>query len=145
MYWLIGAMTLVIIGIITISVIMELQPGRNLRGWFKPTLGGNLLLFLTAQGALWFLGIEEVMANPAIAEAGNGLSIGTALAIIGVGMPTAASTVAAAYAVGSIGAASLAVLAERPEVFGRTLIYLGLAEGIAIYGLVISILLLGKI
>ncbi len=29
--------------------------------------------------------------------------------------------------------------------FGRTLIYLGLAEGIAIYGLVMSILLLDKI
>ena len=41
--------------------------------------------------------------------------------------------------------ASLAVLAEKPEIFGRTLIYLGLAEGIAIYGLVMSILLLDKI
>ena len=46
---------------------------------------------------------------------------------------------------GPIGAASLAVLAEKPEIFGRTLIYLGLAEGIAIYGLVMSILLLDKI
>ena len=42
-------------------------------------------------------------------------------------------------------AASLAALAEKPEMFGRTLIYLGLAEGIAIYGLVVTILLLGKI
>ena len=32
-----------------------------------------------------------------------------------------------------------------PEIFGRTLVYLGLAEGIAIYGLVVSILILGKI
>jgi V/A-type H+-transporting ATPase subunit K len=39
----------------------------------------------------------------------------------------------------------LAVLAEKPEIFGRTLIYLGLAEGIAIYGLVMSILLLGRV
>ena len=37
------------------------------------------------------------------------------------------------------------ILAEKPEIFGRTLIYLGLAEGIAIYGLVMSILLLDKI
>ena len=37
------------------------------------------------------------------------------------------------------------VLAEKPEIFGRTLIYLGLAEGIAIYGLVMSILLLDKL
>jgi V/A-type H+-transporting ATPase subunit K len=29
--------------------------------------------------------------------------------------------------------------------FGRTLVYLGLAEGIAIYGLVLSILLLNRV
>ena len=40
---------------------------------------------------------------------------------------------------------SLAVIAEKPEIFGRTLVYLGLAEGIAIYGLVVTILLLGRI
>ena len=55
------------------------------------------------------------------------------------------ATVAAAIAVGPVGTASLAVIAEKPEVFGRTLVYLGLAEGIAIYGLVVTILLLGKI
>jgi V/A-type H+/Na+-transporting ATPase subunit K len=44
-----------------------------------------------------------------------------------------------------VGAAALAVIGEKPEVFGRTLIYLGLAEGVAIYGLVMSILLLGKL
>ena len=37
------------------------------------------------------------------------------------------------------------MIAEKPEMFGRTLIYMGLAEGIAIYGLVMSILMLGKI
>ncbi|HNI08634.1 MAG TPA: ATP synthase subunit C [Thiobacillaceae bacterium] len=37
------------------------------------------------------------------------------------------------------------MIAEKPEMFGRTLIYMGLAEGIAIYGLVMSILLLGKL
>jgi V/A-type H+/Na+-transporting ATPase subunit K len=37
------------------------------------------------------------------------------------------------------------VITEKPEIFGRTLIYLGLAEGIAIYGLVVTILMLGKI
>ena len=145
MYWLIGAMTLLIIGIIVTGMLMELRPERDLRTWFKPTLGANLLLFVVAQATLIFLGIEEAMASPAIAEAGKDISIGMAVAFIGVGIPTAISTLAAAYAVGSIGAASLAVLAERPEVFGRTLIYLGLAEGIAIYGLVISILLLDKL
>ena len=46
---------------------------------------------------------------------------------------------------GTVGAAALALLGEKPEMFGRTLIFVGLAEGIAIYGLVVTILLLGKI
>ena len=67
------------------------------------------------------------------------------LALIGVGLPTAVAAIGAGIALGPVGSASLAVIAEKPEMFGRTLIYMGLAEGIAIYGLVMSILLLGKL
>ena len=42
------------------------------------------------------------------------------------------------------GAAALAAISEKPEIFGRTLVIVGLAEGIAIYGLVIAIILIGK-
>jgi V/A-type H+-transporting ATPase subunit K len=148
MYWLIGLMTMGILGLILTGIYMEMQPdkGAHASRWFKPAVGGNLVVFVGAQAALVFFGIQEVMAAPAVAEAAGGeISIGTGLGIIGVGIPTALSTIAAGIAVGPIGAASLAVLAEKPEIFGRTLIYLGLAEGIAIYGLVMSILLLDKL
>ena len=148
MYWLIGLMTMGILGLILTGIYMEMQPDKGARAsrWFKPAIGGNLAVFVGAQAALVFFGIQEVMAAPSVAEAAGGeISIGTGLGIIGVGIPTALSTIAAGIAVGPIGAASLAVLAEKPEIFGRTLIYLGLAEGIAIYGLVMSILLLDKL
>jgi V/A-type H+-transporting ATPase subunit K len=145
MYWLIAVMTLGIAGLIITGVIMEMQPAKVSRPWFKPTIGINLVVFVAAQAALIFMGANEVMAATEVAEAGGEISIGLGLGIIGVGIPTALSTIGAGIAVGPIGAASLAVLAEKPEIFGRTLIYLGLAEGIAIYGLVMSILLLDKI
>ncbi|MBT3094786.1 MAG: ATP synthase subunit C [Candidatus Thiodiazotropha endolucinida] len=145
MYWLIAVMTLGIAGLIITGVIMEMQPAKVSRPWFKPTIGINLLVFVVAQAALIFMGANEVIAATEVAEAGGEISIGLGLGIIGVGIPTALSTIGAGIAVGPIGAASLAVLAEKPEIFGRTLIYLGLAEGIAIYGLVMSILLLDKI
>ncbi|MET0028333.1 MAG: ATP synthase subunit C [Candidatus Thiodiazotropha sp.] len=146
MYWLIAVMTLGIMGLIITGIIMEMQPAKAARPWFKPTIGINLVVFVAAQAALMFLGVQDVMAavEPAM-EGGGEISIGLGLGIIGVGIPTALSTIGAGIAVGPIGAASLAVLAEKPEIFGRTLIYLGLAEGIAIYGLVMSILLLDKI
>ena len=84
-------------------------------------------------------------AEPAAVEAAKEVSVGLGLALIGIGLPTAVATIAAGIAVGPVGTASLAVIAEKPEVFGRTLVYLGLAEGIAIYGLVVTILLLGRI
>jgi V/A-type H+-transporting ATPase subunit K len=73
------------------------------------------------------------------------MSTGMGLAILGVGVPTGLSTIGAGIAVGPIGAASLAAVMERPEALGRSLIFLGLAEGIAIYGLVMSILLLNRL
>jgi V/A-type H+-transporting ATPase subunit K len=85
------------------------------------------------------------MAQTAPAGAAAEVSVGYGLAMIGVAIPTGLATIAAGIAVGPVGAASLAVIAEKPETFGRTLVYLGLAEGIAIYGLVVTILMLGKI
>lgn len=49
---------------------------------------------------------------------------------------------AAGYAVGQVGAAALGAASERPELLGRSLILVGLAEGIAIYGLIFGIMLL---
>ncbi|MEM2922613.1 MAG: ATP synthase subunit C [Candidatus Bathyarchaeia archaeon] len=54
-----------------------------------------------------------------------------------VGIPS----IAAAYAVSKTGVAAAAAITERPELFGRTIVYVGMAEGIAIYGLLIAFLI----
>ena len=51
----------------------------------------------------------------------------------------------AGFAVAKVGAAAIGALAEKPELFGRLLILIGLAEGIAIYGLIVSILVLNRL
>ncbi len=148
MYWLISLMTVALLGLVLTGVYLEFRPAASTRArrWHRPVIAGNLGLFVVAQAAMMIFGAQEAMANPAVDAALQGqMSVGMGLALIGAGIPTALSTVGAGIAVGPIGAASLAAVAEKPEIFGRTLIYLGLAEGIAIYGLVVSILLLGKI
>lgn len=150
MSWLIAVMTLGVLGIVLAGVYLEFRPVHNPRArlWFRNTLAGNAVLFVGAQITLLVLGLQDALAEPATtatAAAAKDISTGMGLAIIGVGIPTGLSTIGAAIAVGPIGSASLAALAEKPEMFGRTLIYLGLAEGIAIYGLVVSILLLGRL
>ena len=79
------------------------------------------------------------------AVAAGEISIGMGLGLIGAALPTALAAIGAGMAVGPVGAAALAVIADKPEAFGRSLVYLGLAEGIAIYGLVVSILILGAL
>ena len=56
-----------------------------------------------------------------------------------------ASAFAGAIAVGMVGSAAMGVVGERPEVAPRALIFVGLAEGIAIYGLIVSVMILGKL
>jgi V/A-type H+-transporting ATPase subunit K len=54
------------------------------------------------------------------------------------------STLAAGYAVAVVGSAAVGALAEKPELLGRVLILVGLAEGIAIYGLIVAVLILNR-
>ena len=124
-----------------------LAPNRA-RCLLKPTIGLNIALFVGVHIAMLILGFGDALAVAEAETAATGaaaVSTGLGLAFIGIALPTALSTVAAGIAVGPIGAASLAAVSEKPEMFGRTLVYLGLAEGIAIYGLVVSILLLNRI
>jgi V/A-type H+-transporting ATPase subunit K len=65
-------------------------------------------------------------------------------ALIGAAIAVAGSSIGAAFAVAYTGSAALAAMSERPELFGRAMVIVGLAEGIAIYGLIVSIILIGK-
>jgi V/A-type H+-transporting ATPase subunit K len=60
-------------------------------------------------------------------------------------LATGLAALGAAYAVASVGAAAVGALTEKPELFGRVLILVGLAEGIAIYGVIISVLILNRL
>ena len=65
--------------------------------------------------------------------------------LIAAALATGLSSLAAGIAVAKVGAAAIGALAEKPELFGRLLILIGIAEGIAIYGLIVSILILNRL
>jgi V/A-type H+/Na+-transporting ATPase subunit K len=66
-------------------------------------------------------------------------------AVIAAAIAAGLSTLAAGYAVAVVGSAAVGALAEKPELLGRLLILVGLAEGIAIYGLIVAVLILNRI
>ncbi len=146
MSWLIALMGLSVVATLGAGVWLELAP-RNLPSprWLKGGVLANFLVFGLALAGMLMLGVQEVMAAEPVAGTVMDISLGKGLALIGIGLPTALAAIGAGLALGPVGSAALAVIAEKPEMFGRSLIYMGLAEGVAIYGLVMSILLLGKI
>jgi V/A-type H+-transporting ATPase subunit K len=85
------------------------------------------------------------------AQAEHGQAVRTAdsstmgWAFLAAAIATAFGCVGAGIAVAYVGAAAVGAVGEKPEVAGRTLIFVGLAEGIAIYGLIIAIMILGKV
>jgi V/A-type H+-transporting ATPase subunit K len=84
----------------------------------------------------------------AAAEAGAGAApraFDASWIFIGAALATGMSSLGAGLAVAKVGTAAVGALAEKPELFGRLLIFIGLAEGIAIYGLIVSILMLNRL
>jgi len=67
------------------------------------------------------------------------------MGLLGAALATGLSSLGAGFAVAKVGTAAVGALAEKPELFARLLIFVGLAEGIAIYGLIVSILILNRL
>ncbi|HTY73599.1 MAG TPA: ATP synthase subunit C [Actinomycetes bacterium] len=121
---------------------------RTGRRGLRALLAANALLLLAALALLVF---ALTAAPPAAAVATHAAALtasSTAAtngqALIGAAIAVAGSSIGAAIAVAYTGSAALAAMSERPELFGRAMVIVGLAEGIAIYGLIVSLILIGK-
>jgi V/A-type H+/Na+-transporting ATPase subunit K len=99
----------------------------------------RLRLLLMSLGSVVFpaLALGQEAATKGNVDAG----IGYLSAAIAVG----ASTLGAGIAVAVVGSAAMGAIGEKPELAGRALIFIGLAEGIAIYGLIVALMILAKL
>jgi V/A-type H+-transporting ATPase subunit K len=113
----------------------------------KPLLA--LPLALTALAAVLAAGATALALLPqALAQATAGSRLPPEVwtwGLVSAALATGLSSLAAGYAVAKLGTAAVGALAEKPDLFGRLLIFVGLAEGIAIYGVIISILILNRL
>lgn len=64
------------------------------------------------------------------------------VAMIAAGLSTGLACLGAGIAVAVVGSSAVGAISENPGLLGKTIIFAGLAEGIAIYGLIISIMIL---
>ncbi len=105
-----------------------------------PLMVGILIIAAGLTAALLRLPSAFAAEAAVTAAGGNGAQWGMIAAAVAAGL----ASLGAGIAVAGVGSAAVGALAEKPELLGRVLIFVGLAEGIAIYGLIVAILILGR-
>ena len=125
------------------SVIKYIKTGNIAIFTLAALLGIMALIWIAFDMGLGKAVAQDTTAQHAVATGANNTVVGWGL--LAAALSTGLSSIAAGIAVAMVGSAAMGAVAERPEVMGRSIIFVGLAEGIAIYGLIISIMILGKI
>ena len=93
----------------------------------------RILSFITLLGASAMLFAEDAAVSAASAGAVKYLA-----AAIAVGL----ACIAGGMAVGKIGSAAMGAMSENPELSGKALPFVGLAEGICLWGMLVAVLIL---
>ncbi len=85
---------------------------------------------------------ETAPVSTTVVEAESSGITDAAWSFIGSALAIGLSIIGAGIAVGNVGSAALGALGENPKIFGQAVIFVGLAEGLAIFGFIISFLIL---
>ena len=117
--------------------------GEKSKKRYKRTLAVNCFLFfgvILVASVVMFAGTTSVQAASG-AESG----LATGLGYIAAALVTSISGLGSGIAVASSASAALGALSEDGSLFGKSIIFVAMAEGIALYGLIISFMILGKL
>lgn len=118
--------------------------GEKSRGRYKTTIGVNAFFFfgtMLIAVAVMFAGSASVQAASQTEDAG----LATGLGYIAAALVTGLSCIGGGIAVASAASAALGAISEDQSILGKSLIFVGLAEGVALYGLIISFMIIGKL
>lgn len=97
----------------------------------------GVVLITGLVGANNALAATEAVASSGVTDLAGGLiaaALSTGLSGIGGGIATAAAA-----------SAALGAISENEKLFGKAMLFVGLAEGIALYGLIISLMIMGRL
>jgi V/A-type H+/Na+-transporting ATPase subunit K len=105
----------------------------------------TLVLVVATMGLLLAGSLALAAEQPAAAAEGDAMSVYKTIGLgFSVALVAGLSIVGAGYAVGHVGSAALGAVAEKPELLARSLLFVALAEGLAVLGFGIAVLLLMK-
>jgi V/A-type H+-transporting ATPase subunit K len=131
---------------LTLSIALPLfafAMGEKTKGRYKTALSVNVLLFfgtLIVSSVLMFQGQAD--ASEAAATAASGVA---GMGYLAAALSTGLACVGGGIAVSAAASAALGAISEDSTILGKSLIFVGLAEGVCLYGLIISFMILGKL
>ena len=105
--------------------------------------GVAALMVILPMGGFITLAEAEPAAAAMAAEAG--MTVGAGLGYLAAALVTGCSCIGAGIAVAAAAPAAIGAFSEDPKAFGKALIFVALGEGVALYGLLISILIINKL
>lgn len=136
---------IIILGVLTVfSMVVSgfyfIYKGTDKNRKFARTFMKLNLFVFAPVFVFGLISLVPQMASAAAAPTG-----GNGLGFLAAGLSTGLASLGAGVAVSNVGSAAIGAVSEDPNILGKSMIYLGLAEGIAIYGLIISIMILGRL
>jgi len=135
--------TIIVLLTIGTGVFMIYNQMEGSKKRLKRVLRTNLFAFLPVLIAAIVILVPQAIEAQTAEEAAMAGAAG--MGFISAALSTGIATLGAGYAVAIVGSSALGAVSEDPSLLGKTLIFVGLAEGIAIYGLIVSILILGRL
>lgn len=135
--------TLITFVIITLSILSPIiaHYGMKLKGkGTKTVLSANLIsffAFLAVFTVCMWTGNTSVFAETTAQVGSDGMRF------LAAALSTGLSCIGAGIAVAAASSAALGAISEDPQIMGKSLIFVALAEGIALYGLLISFMIIG--
>jgi len=141
MYVLLILTMIIVVATITAGIVIrfkELGLGQK-RGKSLVKMSLSSFIPVLAGAVIFFIPQVAHAAAEGVSNSSSGLGY------IAAALSTGLATIGTGYAVGSVGSSALGAVSEDDKILGKTLIFVGLAEGIAIYGLIVSIMILGRI
>lgn len=117
--------------------------GEKTKGRYKTALAANAFLFFGTMAVSSFLMFSgnAFAAETAAAASGNATGLGYLAAALSTGL----ACIGGGIAVSAAASAALGAISEDSSILGKSLIFVGLAEGVCLYGLIISFMIIGKL
>ncbi|MBB2183175.1 ATPase [Lachnospiraceae bacterium MD1] len=138
------ATKIIIIIALLLSIIIPFGTflySKKTKGGLKAAIGFNVFMFfgiLVIANVLMFSGkVSAAEAEEAVATATDNWKY------IAAALSTGLSCIGGGIAVASAASAALGAISEDSSIMGKSLIFVALAEGIALYGLIVSFMILG--